>query len=386
MNKKEENRVHNVLKSTSLTFFDSDMRASDDFTRVISSIESCSNNTQKLFEIMISSGPYKRKLLLDKINRDSITLISQLCQNCSSDTKKLCNIVIRTVFGAVEHMPFRALTYLLPSIKMAEAIVGYQKDFGEKDIHLPKVEFIIMLNIGVALNELNYKRCYNETLLFIDVAKAYLNTYHPEVSPCVKFLVDEAFSSDLRKNKEYQNYESKVKELLSTHTDVGTVMTAMGNRRGHGDNSFEYAAMHPLLHDGLVDRNVANFKEYGNGINSESEDISVLISIGARPEEEFWKVRNLIKENLEELTFVTSVPVIQYISNMKVPPYSPLNTGELYLDDAINYPKLISQARFQDYNGWSVYQIPVQKSVELLLKDTGNDIDSLIDFLEKHTV
>lgn len=384
MNKKEENRIYNVLKGTSLKFFDKNTKVSDSFADVINNIESCSSNAYKLFGIMTSSGPYKKESLLDKINSDSLVLISKLCESCSTDNKAISNIVIRTVFGAVEHMPFRALTYLLPSVKIAEAIVEYQKDLGEKEIYLPQIEFVIMLRIGSVLNELDYCRCNQEITTFINVATSYLNHFHSEVCSCVKFLVDEEFSINLRKNNEYCNYELKVKNLLDTN-DVGVILKEMGKRRNHSNSSFEYAAMHPLLHDVIIDRNIASFTQYGNNKNWEGKDILALISIGARPEEEFWKVRQLVKSILDELTFITPVPAIQYIANMNVPPYSPLSTGELYLNDAINDPESILRARFQKYKKTTNYQIPVQKSVELLIKDTDQsaNADTLIKFIQQ---
>ncbi len=386
LNKKEENRIYNVLKGTSLKFFDKNIKVSDSFADVISDIESCSSNAFKLFEIMAGSGSYKKESLIDKVNSDSLVLISKLCENCSVDNKAISNIVIRTVFGAVEHMPLRALTYLLPSVKMAEAIVEYQKDLGKKEIYLPQIEFVIMLRIGSVLNELDYCRCNKEITTFINVATTYLNDFHFEISSCVKFLVDEEFSSNLRKNHEYCNYELKVKSLLNTN-DVGAILQEMGCRRNHSNNSFEYAAMHPLLHDVLVDENIASFTEYGNNKYLQNKEILALISIGARPEEEFWKVRQLVKSILKELTFITPVPAIQYIARMNVPPYSPLSTGELYLDDAINNPMLILQARFQKYKNTTNYQIPVQKSVELLIKDADQsaDVDTLLEFIQQFT-
>jgi len=386
MTKKEENRIHNVLENTSLKFFDKDMKVSDSFSEIISNINSCSPNTHKLFEIMASSGSYKKGSLLDKINSDSLVLISKLCESCSTNNEAISNIVIRTVFGAVEHMPLRALTYLLPSIKLAESIVKYQKDLGGKKIHLPQIEFVIMLRIGSVLNELDYYKCHKEMATFINVATTYLNDFHFEISSCVKFLVDEEFSLNLRKNDEYLNYELNVKSLLDTN-DVGAILKKMGSRHNHSNSSFEYAAMHPLLHDGLIEKNIASFTEYGNNKNLESKDISALISIGARPEEEFWKVRQLVNNILRELPFVTSVPAIQYIAHMNVPPYSPLSTGELYLDDTLSNPELILQARFLGFKNNSDYQIPVQKSVELLISDTdqSTDADTLIEFMQQFT-
>lgn len=387
MNKKEKNRIYNVLKGSPLKFFDKNIKVSDSFADVINNIESCSSNTYKLLEIMTSSGAYKKESLLNKVNSDSLVLISKLCESCSADNKAINNITIRTVFGAVEHMPLRALTYLLPAIKMAEAIVEYQKSLGKKEIYLPQIEFVIMLKIGSVLNELDYCKCSKEVNAFINIATSYLNAFHFGVSSCVKFLVDEEFSTNLRKNNEYCNYELKVKNLLGTN-DVGTILKEMGSRRNHSNSSYEYAAMHPLLHDVLIDKNIASFTEYGKNKNPESKDTLALISIGARPEEEFWKMRQLVKSILKELTFITPVPAIQYIARMNVPPYSPLNTGELYLDDVINDPKTILLARFQEYKKTTNYQIPVQKSVELLIKDADQsaDADTLVKFMQQLVV
>lgn len=383
LNKKEENRIKSAVKSSSLLFYDEGIRicrsSVDD--EIKNNLRYCSPTTQRLLEILMSSSCYKRRFFLDKINRESSRVISKISQDCSDNYAAVNDIVIRTVLGAVEHMPFRALTYLLPAVKMAEAFLEHQKTMRVEHLYLPQIEFIIMLDIGVSLNGLKYDKCFKEASLFIEIAKVYLDTYHPEVSSSVKFLVDESFSSNIRKNKEYQDYESKIKTLLKEDKVVSPILNMMGARRGHSDNSFEYAAMHPLLHDGLIDSNIASFTEYGGTKYSTNKDVSIIISIGARPEEEFWKVRKLAHEDFELLTFVKPVSVIQYITQMNVPPYSPLNTGELYLDDVIHKPELILQARPKKYNEWSEYQIPVQKSIGMLTNDTYEDVEELIEFL-----
>ena len=382
MNVKEINRIKNAVKSSSLIFFDGGIRVckSSIDDEIKSNIRYCSHATQKLLEILMSSDCYRNRFFLDKVNSQSSRVISRISQDCSDDYAAVNNIVIRTVLGAVEHMPFRALTYLLPSVKMAEAFIEHQRTMRGECFYSPQIEFIIMLNIGVYVNGLEYEKCFKEASLFIEVAKVYLDTYHPDVSSSVKFLLDESFSSKIRENQEYQDYESKIKFLLKEDKVLSPVLNIMGARRGHADNSFEYAAMHPLLHDGLIDSNIASFTECDGTKYLMNKDVSTIISIGARPEEEFWKVRQLVNEEFKSLSFVIPVSVIQYITQMNVPPYSPLNTGELYLDDVIHEPELILQAKPGNYNEWSEYQIPVQKSIGMLINDTYEDVEELIEF------
>ena len=75
MNKKEENRIYNVLKGSPLKFFDKNMKVSDSFADVINNIESCSSNTYKLLEIMTSSGAYKKESLLRLVVKKMIACI-----------------------------------------------------------------------------------------------------------------------------------------------------------------------------------------------------------------------------------------------------------------------------------------------------------------------
>ncbi len=384
LNQKEKNRIKNATKSSSLLLFDKNIKIRDTPIDdvITNNITSCTPTTQKFLEVFMSSASYKKKFLLDKIDSDSLAIISKLCQSCSENYTEIGNVIIRTVLGAVEHIPFRALSYLLPAVRMVEALLEQQKLKKAKNIFLPQIEFVFMLKIGVSLNGLNYETCRNEILLFIKVAKKYLATYHPEVNSKVKFLVDDTFTSTIRKNKEYQNYEAKVTNLLKSNTNISSILTIMGSRHGHADNSFEYASMHPLLHDGIVDSNVASFTECDGTKHSMNKEVSTIISIGARPEEEFWKVRKLINDNFRLLSFITPIPVVQYIAQMNVPPYSPLDSGELYLDDVIQNPKLVSKAKpKRGHNEWSEYQTPVQKSVHMIIEDTYGDEDELIEFL-----
>lgn len=385
MNRKEENRLKNTIRNSSLHEIDSGLKVGEaPFGEFMScAVKSCNSRTQTILEILMSSATYKREFLLDKVDSGAAEVISKVGQECAKDFEIMDHVVFRTVLGAVEHIPFRSLIYLLPAIKMVEAIIEKQEKLRADKIYIPQIEYILMYDIGVTLNELDRDICLKQTELFVKTAKKFLKVYHQKAYGAVKFLIDKTFSSGIRKNREYQDFELKVSDVLKNTPLIGGSLKEMGERRGHADKSFEYAAMHPLLHDGLIDPIIASFDEYDGSVYSTASNTKFIVSIGARPEEEFWKMRKLVNAFFEELSFVTIVPVIQYITNMNVPPYSPLKSGELYLDEVINAPHLLLEARNKGYGEWSNYQIPVQKGVEVLIRDTYRDETELVNFMRR---
>ena len=157
----------------------------------------------------------------------------------------------------------------------------------------------------------------------------------------------------------------------------------MGERRNKSNNSIKYATLHSFVHDGYVNPNIARMSNFFG--EAESREYDAIISIGAKPEEKFYKARKLLAKEIANIPYFTPKKTAQYIANINVPPYSPLSTGELYLKDVFKDSDLIMEAR-KNKGEYSEYQIPVQKAVEMLINDIGcsNSYKDIIDFMEEY--
>lgn len=383
LTKKEANRISSSLKQSSLSLFDTDdkMASNNNIVKVANSMERCTAKIKSVLDVFVcstSTDSFYRSLLRT-IDSDGIQNVSNICSELESDKNALNKISIRTVFGGTEDMPFRALIYLLPAIRMSEELKRTNKD-GDA----PNIDFLFMNGAGILANAINSNKANETTSQFIKFAQAYIKEYHPDVLEKINFYVDNTFSSSIINTKEYEQVYNELEKKLGIAENLKTDIENMGKRRNASQNSIRYATLHAFVQDGDIDSNVAMMTNFFGGKAEKSGD--VIISIGAKPEEKFFQVRKLIAEEVSKVTYFTPKKTTQYIANINVPPYSPLNTGELYLRDVLKNPNLITKARKvnRKKGEFGEYQMPVQKAVETIIFDTENSKSdkNIVEFIE----
>lgn len=368
LSKKEKNRISSTLSQSRLKLFDMEDRKplkviSED---VYNSMSRCTGSIKQILDIFMCSSikPYYNNLL-NSIDTKGVSNIAKVCSLLEENKDSLGKITIRTIFGGTEAMPFRALVYLLPAINLCEEIKK-----NNNGIELPNIEFVFMNQAGILANSLNPEKVEYTTSQFIEVAKRYLDEYHPNLKNKVNFYVDKSFTCDIINTQEYRRTLEILESKLINNESLKNELLNMGKRRNASTNSIKYAALHTFVQDGRIYPGVAKMDNYFGGI--EQQDSDLIISIGARPEETFFKVRKLIANSVSDIYFFNSKETAQYIAGINVPPYSPLTEGELFLDDVLENSELIYNARKVNKKNkeYCDYQTPVQKSVEAIINDT----------------
>ena len=276
-------------------------------------------------------------------------------------------------------MPFRALIYLLPALNMCEELL----ESGNID-DVPNIEYFFMNGAGIITNALDPEIANRESAEFIKIAQKYIEEYHPRLKDKVNFYTDLTFSSNIVGTSEYRKMYETLERKLGVETDLKSGLLEMGERRKKTENSIKYAAIHSFVHDGYINSEVAKMSNFFG--ESEQKEYDTIISIGAKPEEKFYRARKLLAEEVKTISYFTPKDTVQYIANINVPPYSPLPEGELYLKDVMKDPKLIMEAVKVSQGEHSEYQTPVQKAVESILDDVSqsDSYKSIIEFIEEY--
>lgn len=385
LSKKEINRIDSSLKQSKLKLFDVDKKiTSEDITKnVTDSMGRCTagiKNNLDIFLCATTTDSFYRGLF-STMDSNGISKISKICGELENDKDVLNKISVRTVFGGTENMPFRALLYLIPSIKLCEELKKANKD-GD----IPNIDFLFMNGAGVLANAIDPYKAEETTSQFIKFAREYIKEYHPTIKDKVNFYVDKTFSSNIINTEEYKQVHRALERKLGIEEDLKTDLLNMGKKRKASENSIKYAALHAFVQDGDIDSNVAKLSNFFGGKDEESGEL--IISIGAKPEEKFFKARKLVADEVKKVGYFTPKQTTQYIANINVPPYSPLPTGELYLKDVLRNPSLILKARKVNRKDgeFGEYQMPVQKAVETIIIDTenSNSDKDICEFIEEY--
>lgn len=382
LTKKERGRINSALNQSRLNLFDTEdnMKSNLMGDLVCKSMSRCTTDIKKILDVFLcgtTTSPEFRRLF-NTIDSKGVGNISQICSELSNNPNTLNKSVIRTVFGGTENMPFRALLYLLPALNMCEELL---ENTNVNDI--PNIEYYFMNGAGVITNAIDPERASKATGEFIEIAKKYIEEYHPKLKNKVDFYVDMTFSSNIINTSEYQEMHKILERKLGLETNLRTNLLEMGERRNKSDNSVKYATLHSFVHDGYVNPNIAKMTNFFGA--NEQREYDTIISIGAKPEEKFYKARKLLAKEATNITYFTPKNTVQYIANINVPPYSPLSTGELYLRDVLKTPYLIMEA-IKSKGEYSEYQTPVQKAVESLIIDINRSDSNkdIIDFIEEY--
>ncbi len=385
LSKKETNRISSSLRQSSLNLFDTkeEMTSKEIVERVTESMNRCTSKIKNVLDVFLcatTTDSFYRNLF-KTMDSNGITNISKVCSEIEDNKDALNKISIKTVYGGTENMPFRALLYLLPSIKMCEELKKANKD-GD----IPNIEFLFMNGAGILANAIDEQKANKTTSEFINFAKAYIQEYHPDIAEKTDFYVDNLFSSSVINTGEYKEVLEKLEKELGVEKDLKSDLEDMGKRRNASENSIKYATLHAFVQDGYVNSQVAKMSNF---FGREPKNVSdVIISIGAKPEEKFFKARKLLAESVSNVSYFTPKQTTQYIANINVPPYSPLPEGELYLKDVLKDPSEILQARKinRKEGEFGKYQMPVQKAVETIILDTENSRSSknIVEFVEDY--
>ena len=386
LTKKEKNRIKSALNQSELEIFDTNEKitSQEKTENLLNSMNRCTIGIKDVLDVFLcgkTTDSYYRKLF-STIDSEGIANISKKCSMLEQDKNALKKVSIRTIFGGTERMPFRGLSYLLPALNLCEQLKKVNEE-GE----LPNIEFLFMNGAGIMANAIDPYRTTETTSKFIDFSKRYIEEYHPILKDKVDFFVDVNFSSNIANTKEYKQIHEILEKKLGFEKDLKNNLLDMGKKRNASMNSIKYAALHAFSQDGDIDSKIAQMSNFSR--NQMQSDSDIIISIGAKPEEKFFKVRKLLAKEVSEIEFFTPKLTAQYIANINVPPYSPLSTGELYLKDVLNNPNLIYEARIVDRkNGeFSAYQVPVQKAVESIISDTEHSESNkdIVEFIQDYT-
>lgn len=322
----------------------------------------------RVLEPVISpQKPAKARESIQEVALDDISNLAAVALRQSKDPIFAARVAIRTVFGASEEMPIRALGYILPALHFVE---GLRRS--DKYAALPQIQFIFMENVGSSLNGFDIARVKSQTSLFIRLAKRYIKEYYPELKKQIVFATDSDFLAD-----------GKVRELASSLYEDSTVeqdplYQAAIAGLSHNGNVKAYTLLHPLVHDVRFEGGLFRDTEGKPFENNPT----VLVNIGGQREKQFYRARQAFRKRLEDIDTPLQT-TIQFFSSHKVPPYIRLDkqgdhSEDLSLEQAIRQPDNVTDVLYKKQGEDNL----LRRDIDLLVEDTFG-IYAFEDFLRR---
>lgn len=232
------------------------------------------------------------------------------------------SVVIRLVFGATEQMPYRALSYLLPALTYIEH-VNLTNDV------VSQLQVIFVNNISSRLDHLDTQVVKQQAKKFAQIGKQYTSEFFPDVEDKVVFLED----TPLDKNSDLRRRLVALTQTLRRigPEDIMDDLVRKAANNGGGNTYAFYGAAHILIHDiDLPDALVPLLPNQPERV----VDPEVIISIGGRKEETFYRLRYTLKPHLDPEYSRTKT--LQFFTNHSVSPYYMARGGDISLDDVLS--------------------------------------------------
>lgn len=226
--------------------------------------------------------------------------------------------VIRVVQGATTEMPLRALSYMLPSLVLMDQL---KKD----GITLPQLQMISAHHISGRLDRMNLGVVAEQAEFFARVAREYVKTFFPKLTESVVFLQDTPLDKGILLRHQLMEIAKVVRDNGST---VEEALKAKGKNHGAERTYQFYAAAHLVVHDSALPILEPLIQDQSDAVVP-----GVIVSIGGKKEEEFYKLRHEIKPHLGP--DYKKVKTLQYFTKHRVPPYYMARGGDQGLKAAL---------------------------------------------------
>lgn len=248
---------------------------------------------------------------------------------------------VRTVFGATENMPVRALSYLLPALHLIESLRR-----SGKFSTLPQIQYISMGESGSRINNFDREKVYRQAALLAGVGMQYVQRFYPELVDLVTFAYDHTFLN----NPEVSGYRAVLQGLsnaVDKHLLYPLVAEALGNKEREA--ALEYALLHPLVHD--IRYTEEPFLPIIGSLLRDQPDL--VINVGGQTEKLFYGARRMYLDTAkQEGVEMPMVPSVQLFTTNRMPPYMSIaadgdHLGDIHLDDALVHPKIVSNLEVQ---------------------------------------
>lgn len=251
------------------------------------------------------------------------------------------SVAVRTVFGATENMPVRAVSYLLPALHLLESLRR-----SRKFSILPQIQYISMGESGSRINNLDREKVFRQAALLAGVGMQYVQRFYPGLVDSVTFAYDNTFLDNPEVFKYKTQFEG-ISESLGNHSLYSSVTETLGN---YGrEDALEYALLHPLVHD--MRYTVEPFVPIIGGYLRDQPEL--VINVGGQREKLFYSARRMYLDTAkQEGVDMPTVPSVQLFTTHRTPPYMSIvadgdRLGDIHFDNAFVHPKIVSNLEAQ---------------------------------------
>ncbi len=226
---------------------------------------------------------------------------------------------IRVIYGATEEIPFRALSYILPSLLFMESIVG-------ANLKVPQLQVIFANHISAKLKGLDFMKIRDQSVRFVDFAHRYIGEFFPGFTNNVIFLEDTILEESSVREEELTGLAQIVRE--KTPQKLLEELYKKGNNESSEAHLY-YGAAHFFMHDIDLPESLTPIISGQPGIVHADN----IISIGGYQEQFFYKLRHVLKPFIDEK--FKKARTLQFFTRHRVPPYYMARGGDISLDSVL---------------------------------------------------
>lgn len=231
---------------------------------------------------------------LHSMKHDDFMESMRLLFEIASGRLPIGEVVIRTgIGGSADPMPFRVLSYAIPSLLMAER---FQKSFGE----CPRVELFTGQEGAIACNGREPEKIRANTQVAFTATDFFVHNFFPEIHPYFETVEDLPWDEHPALRSVVHFLIQKL-EMLERDDPVLSKYLFELRRRGssHGGengaaNALAYAAFHVICFQDIA--------EINQFLRPDFRPAPAVVSMGSHAEVEYDYIRNRLKAhfNLEE--------------------------------------------------------------------------------------
>lgn len=227
--------------------------------------------------------------------------------------------VTRLVYGATTEMPLRALSYLLPALVYMEH---------NRDV-ISQLQIIFVNNISSRFDRMDTPAVSKQAKDFADIARAYIYSFFPNSDRKTIFLEDTPLDRGMDLRRRLLTLATSVKKI--TPEDILDDLVRKAANNGSGRTYAFYGAAHILFHDvDIPDSLVPLLPDQPEIVVNPD----VIVSIGGKKEEIFYRLRYALKPYLDPE--YTSTKTLQFFTRHRVPPYYIARGGDIALEDVVS--------------------------------------------------
>lgn len=228
------------------------------------------------------------------------------------------SLAIRVIHGASTDIPYRGVSYPVPSFVLAEQLLGEGVDV--------QLQIIYANHISGNLNDRNLDEVKGQSKFLARAQKSFAEKFFPEIADSLIFLEDKDFSNMPGSNSEMRRLAQIMGDVLPDQLQQQLKMK--DKKHGGNGNHLDYSGAHLLVH------NRASMELFQPMFEDQSvaKEPAIILNYGGGSEGDFYHARTIASSFAGK---DYQMPELQYFSRHRFPGYFLGEGGDIALSTVL---------------------------------------------------